>query len=317
MKKYMNSPFSRYNAVWIFVILFVAFSIYNSNFATVRNVNVWAVGRVTVGFFALAAMLPLIAGEFDISLGYMLGTSIMIGGWTATNLGFNSAMVLITVVLTATMLGCFNGLLSVVLKIPSTISTLGSGMVFYGITLWTNDCKSFSTCLANGVVKFAKTKLLGINVMVYILIVVAICLYYVLERTPFGKHIYAVGLSERVAHLAGIRTKFVRFLSFAIAGMLIGIGAALFMCTSGNAMPDTGPSYLMPGLATVFLSITTHKIGRYNTVGTVVAIFLLGMVFNGLNIVGTPFWFEGVVNGIILLGVVLFNGAESRQAAVG
>jgi ribose transport system permease protein len=135
-----------------------------------------------------------------------------------------------------------------------------------------------------------------------------------LEHTPLGKQIYAVGFSERVAHLAGVRTKLIKFLSFAMCGTIVGIAALFTLGQSGNAYVITGPGYLMPCLAVVFLSITTHRIGRYNIVGSFIALFTLGVAYNIAGLLGAPFWFENIANGVILVGVVLMNGVDSRSA---
>jgi len=313
IKNFFKNIFVKYISLVITILLFVAFSFASSSFATVKNMNVILVGRVTVGFFALASLIPLIAGEFDISLGYMIGACIMVGGKLST-LGLSDWSVLFFTLLTGILLGVFNGFLTVTLNIPSTISTLGSGMIMYSISLGLCGGKSISNVISKDIVKLFRANFLGFNITIWILLLVAVLVFYLLELTPFGKQIYAVGLSSRVSYLAGIRIKLIRMMSFILAGAIIGIGSALYLAKSGNAYPDTGPTYLMPGLATVFLSITTYKIGSYNVPGTVISIFMLGILFNGVNLLGAPFWLESVVNGLILMAVVLMNRKDSRQA---
>ncbi len=316
MIKVIKNLAPKYGILLITALLFAFFSFSGSYFCTIQNISIFIVGQVIVGFFALALLVPLVAGEFDISVGYMMGFCVMIGG----KIGSMGVPVGITIVVTigaGAVMGVANGLLSVTFKIPSTISTLGSGFVMYGLALACSDSKSISGCIPNQIINIACMKFLGFNVSIWLLIIVALLLYYVLEHTPFGKQIYAVGLSKRVAYLAGIRINLVRFMSFVIAGSIIGIGAFVALAQSGNAYPDTGPSYLMPGLAIVFLSITTHKVGRYNVPGIMASLLLMGIVFNGISIMGAPFWLQGVANSIILLAVVMLNNSDSRQAQVG
>ena len=109
----------------------------------------------------------------------------------------------------------------------------------------------------------------------------------------------------------------IKMLSFVMCGGIVGIAALFNLGQSGNAYVNTGPSYLMPCLAVAFLSITTHKVGRYNVVGSLIALITLGVVYKFAGLQGVPFWFENVANGVVLLGVVLFNGAESRSAHTG
>ena len=247
----------------------------------------------------------------------MIGSCIMIGGKMSTMFNLPAGTVLLIIILAGALLGAFNGVLSVLLNIPSTISTLGSGMIMYGISLGINSSKSISGVFAKSVIEIFRTKIFGLNIMIYIMLLVGILAWLILEKTPFGKQIYAVGVSHRVAYLAGIRVKLVRFMAYVMAGVIIGIGAALYLGQSGNAYPDTGPTYLMPGLATVFLSITMHKMGKYNVPGTLVSIIMLGILFNGISMLGVPFWFESVANGLILLIVVMMNGKDFRSAQNG
>ena len=305
--------FTRYGLLLIVAVLFIVFSLSNSAFPTAQNISAFLVGRVAVGFFAIAALVPLVAGEFDISLGYMLGFCTMLGAKVGS-MGAPAWLTLLAAVLSGIFMGCMNGLLTVACRIPSTISTLGSGMVMYGLALGTSNSKSINGVIDSGAKAFSRLKIFGLNISIWLLILVGVILFYVLENTPFGRQIYAVGYSERVTRLAGARTKMLRFLSFVIAGLIIGVSAMIMLGQSGNAYPDTGPDFLMPGLATVFLSITYHTVGRYNVPGTLVALLLLGVVFNGIGLMGAPFWVEDVVNGVILLLVVLTKSSDARKA---
>ena len=106
-------------------------------FANIRNMNVIAIGRVPVILFALASMSPLAVGEFDISLGYMLGALMMLGGKMAS-IGGTALGVIVVIIGSSLIAGLMNGIVTVYLKIPSTISTLATGMIMYGVSLGVN-----------------------------------------------------------------------------------------------------------------------------------------------------------------------------------
>lgn len=304
MKKDNQSIFSRFGILLIMVVLFIIFTLASPVFLNWKNLNMLAVGRVITGFFALAAMLPLVAGEFDISLGYMLGMGVMIGAKVGQYT--QSPLIIILSVLAATMLaGAFNGFVTVYLRIPSVVSTLGTGTMFYAVSLSLNDSLAITGTVPLCMIDFIKTKILNFNIAIWIFAVFALILFYILECAPFGKQLYAVGMSEKVSYLSGVRTKFVRFMSFVLASFYIGIGATILMCQAGNAYPTTGPSYLMSGLAVVFLSTTVHVPGRFNVPGIVQSLFMLGVLFNGISLLNAPFWTESLVNGFILITVVV------------
>lgn len=308
--------FSHYILLWLLVVLIIVGILSSNVFLSPGNLNAMIIGRVTVGLIAIAMTICLAAGEMDISMGYMLGSCIMVAAW-AGSMGAPAPVVLLIALLMGIVYGSFNGFLIVFAKIPSTIVTLASGMIFYSISMATNNSKSITGVLPKAVTALFKTRIFGQLPSVWVVLLLFVLAYWMLEHTPLGKQIYAMGFSEKVARLAGIRTRLLKFLTFAMSGAIVGVAALLTLGQSGNAYINTGPSYLMPCLAVAFLSITTHRVGRYNIVGTFVALLALGVAYNIAGLAGAPFWFENIVNGVILVGVVLLNGRDSRTAHSG
>lgn len=316
MKLKKSKLFSQYVLLWVLLVLIVVGICSSSVFLSAANLNAMITGRVTVGIVAVAMTICMAAGEMDISLGYMLGSCIMVAAYVGSK-GASDGIILLTALLAGIVYGSLNGLLVVAVRIPSTIVTLGSGMIFYAISMWTNNSKSITGVLSKTTIALFRSKVLGQLPCVWVMLLLFVLAYWMLEHTPLGRQIYAVGFSERVANLAGIQTKFIKFLSFALCGAIVGIAAVLVLGQSGNAYIITGPSYLMPCLTVVFLSITTHLVGRYNIVGSFIALFALGVAYNIASLAGAPFWFENIANGVILIGVVLMNGKDSRSAHTG
>jgi ribose transport system permease protein len=148
---------------------------------------------------------------------------------------------------------------------------------------------------------------------VWITIGLAIALFYLLEHTAIGRALYATGGSERVAFLAGLRTRRLKIAAFVASGLLVGCAAIFSLGQDGSATPGYGADQLLPAYAAAFLGVTTYRGGRYNVVGTMVGLLLLGIGFNGLSLYGVPFWVEPVFNGGVLLIAVLVARAESRH----
>lgn len=289
----------------VLTITAVIFSVvFIPQFGNLQNINVIGIGRVPVIMFAMASLIPLAAGEFDISLGYMLGFLMMLGGKMAS-IGGTALGVVVVMMGAGLIMGILNGLITVIFKIPSTISTLATGMIMYGGSLGLNGGRSFSGITPDLLIWLGKIKIIKLNISIWICIIVAVMVFLILEHTPTGKYIYAVGHSEKVVSLAGINTKWIRFSSFVIAALIIAVCAIVLMSQSRNVSPDTGPSYLLPGLAITFLSTAMHTPGRFNIPGVIWGAVLLGTIFNVISILGAPFWAEAVINGIILLAVVL------------
>jgi ribose transport system permease protein len=213
--------------------------------------------------------------------------------------------------------GLFNGALTVFFKISSFIATLGVGIVLSGATLGLSNGKVLFSGIPQSLTDLGSGTILGVGTTVWLTLILAAVLLYLLEHTPFGRRLYAVGGSERVAFLAGVRTGAVKLVAFGAAGLLVGIGAVFSLAQSGAANPGFGSDLLLPAYAAAFLGVTTYRPGYYNVPGTVVAIVLLAVGFNGLNLLGAPFWVQPIFNGAVLLIAVVTARAESRSVKVG
>lgn len=306
----------RYATVVLLLILMVVFSITSSQFLTSENLTNILITQAVGGCIALAALLPLVAGEFDLSLGYMVGFLAMLGAYLSGQ-GWAPVMIIGAVVIAGLLLGLFNGLLTVRFKISSFIATLGVGILLSGGTLGLSD----GQVLFSGVPKILKTigteHFLGVTISVWIVLVLAIVLFYVYQFTPLGRQWYAIGGSERVAYLAGVRTGLLKTLAFVVAGLLVSIGALIQLGATGSASPGFGAELLLPAYAAAFLGVTTYRPGYYNVPGTIIAILVLAVGFNGLSLLGVPFWVQPLFNGGVLLVAVLAARAEARQVKVG
>ena len=316
-QKYKDySLFSRYGILSIIVLFVICFSLASPAFMTARNWSSLIVGQVAVACIALGAICPMIAGEFDFSVGYTIGLLAIIGANTAQHTD-SAVLVIASVLLSGILIGLINGCISVLLRISSTVVTLGMGLVYYGVNMAISDGRTITGNIPEILKVIAKTKFLNFNLSVWIIVVMALVLWYVMERTPFGKQIYAVGLCERAAYLSGIRTKFTKILSFALCDVCIAMGALVLLGQAGSAAPNTGPSYQLSAYAVCFLSITTHKAGKFNIPGLMLSILMLAIGFNGLSLLGGPFWMESVFNGIILIVAILTTKSDARSVTIG
>ena len=259
-----------------------------------------------------AAIIPLIAGEFDLSLGNMIGFLAMVGAVLGAA-GYGAAVVVLAMIVASVICGLVNGALTVKFEISSFIATLGTGILLSGFTFALSSGQVIFSGVPEAVTYVGQEHFLGLGITVWLTIVIAIALLYLTEHTPFGRKLYAIGGSERVAFLAGIRTGRLKIIAFAVAGLLIGIGAVFALGQNGAANPGFGPDLLLPAYAAAFLGVTSYRPGYYNIPGAIVAILLLAVGFNGLNLLGAPFWVQPIFNGAVLIVAVVTARAEARH----
>jgi ribose transport system permease protein len=256
--------------------------------------------------------MPLVVGEFDLSIGNMLGFLTMLGAFLGGQ-GYDARVVIPVMILGGVAAGVINGFLTVYFQISSFIATLGTGILLSGFTMGLSGGQVLFDGIPPIVLSIGQGHFLGLGITVWLTGVLAIVLVYVLEQTPFGRKLYAIGGSERVAFLAGIRTGLLKILAFGIAGLLVGIGAIFALGQNGAANAGFGPDLLLPAYAAAFLGVTTYRPGYYNIPGAVIAIILMAVGFNGLNLLGAPFWVEPIFNGGVLIIAVICARAESRH----
>ena len=301
-----------YATVGLLIGLVLLFWATTKNFMTVRNIQNLTLVQAVTGTMTLGVMLPLVVGEFDVSVGYMLGALVMAGAFVA-GLGAGTITVVLVMVGGGALVGLVNGLLTVRARISSFIGTLGVGIILEGVTQGISNGEVLYEGIPKSIMAIGAGYVGGLAIAVWAALAIAAMLFYVLEYTPLGRRWYAIGGSEKVAFLAGLRTGRLKILAFVWCGILVGVAGIFALGQSGAANPGFGPALLLPAYAAAFLGVTTYRSGFYNVVGSVVAILLLAVGFNGLSLLGVPFWAQPVFNGGVLIIALMLARAEARR----
>jgi ribose transport system permease protein len=213
-------------------------------------------------------------------------------------------------------IGAFTGVLITVVRISSIITTiamlsiidaLGSAALGGGQILG----------LPSSYLRLTSFQLLGIAMPFWYLIIIGIIVWYVLNHTPSGRYLYAIGGNEEASRLAGIQVRRLIFATF-IASALIACVAGLIVSSSvGSGDFNVGDSYLFPAAAAMFFGSTQVKPGTFNVWGTVLAVYMLGIIVKGLELGGAPYWLPNVANGAaLLLAVGLGNLLPRMRTAL-
>lgn len=304
----------RFGAVLMLLIVIVVFSILQpDSFATTQNAKTILQQEAVLACLALGLLLPIAVGEFDLSVGYLLGFVSVVAADLGGKTGLPGGVIVPLCILIGLAVGTLNGVLTAKFKIHSLIATLGVGFAISGATVGVSGGTTLFAGISPVIPKLANTSILGLKSAVWIVFALAILLYVVLEFTPFGKRVYAVGGNERVARLAGVRTDMVKIAAFAIAGGMAACAGILQLGQAGGATPSFGVNLLLPAFAAIFLGATAIKPGVFNVWGTVIAILLLAAGFTGLGLEGVPLWVEPIFNGAVLLIAVMVTRREARS----
>lgn len=302
---------SRYSLVIALLLVIVVFSILiPDTFPTTTNLRVILSSQAVLLIIALAAVVALAAGEFDLSIGSILGFSLAMVGWANVEREWPIGLVIVGVLLFALIVGGVNAFFTVDVGIPSIIVTLGTGTILNGIVI-----ALANTTLSGidpGFVTFMRHEILGIQLAFYIAIALAIVLWYVLEYTPLGRYLVFVGMGRDVARLSGIRVDAIRRGSLIVAALLSAVAGIVLAGLLSASSSGAGASYILPAYAAAFLGSTAIRPGRFNAWGTVFAVYFLVTGITGLELLGLAGWIEQIFYGTALIAAVALSVLASR-----
>jgi ribose transport system permease protein len=309
----------RYALVILGIAIFVFFTVNSATpqFASAANLKNILSGQAVLGILVIATMVPLIAGHIDLSVGPGAGLCSLVCAGMMSKTGMDLAPAMVMSVLCGLAIGAVNGTLVAGIGINSIVVTLGTSSIIGALVLWYSKGASIVTGISTHLTDIGKNELLGLPEPFWILLVIVLIAYYVLNQTPFGRYLYSIGSSPRAAELVGLPVRRLAFLSFICSGFLAGVTGVLLVAVQGGGNPLLGQTYTLPALAGVFLGATAITPGRYNVVGGIVAIFLLAISVNGLTLLGAEAWVSDMFNGVALLvgvGISVYSGKRRRQA---
>jgi ribose transport system permease protein len=307
---------SRFGVVIFLVILALVFTFTNTSiFPTERNLqNVFGSNSILL-IAALGSMVPLIVGEFDLSVGYMIGVATVVTATLPGQFGFGLLPTFLITIGLGAVIGLFNGILVTKVGISSFIATLGSGTVISGISLYVSAGNLLFAGVPQALKSFAQGFWFQIPILTVVAAACALLLWYITEHTPLGRRLYAVGMGRNAARLSGVRTNPLVIGAFVFSASMAALAGFLEVGYVGSGGPLIGPEFLLPSLAACYLGATTIRLGRFNVIGTVVAVILVAVGVNGLALNGAPDWLIPVFNGVVLLaavGISRFASAHVR-----
>ncbi|MBY3039092.1 ABC transporter permease [Rhizobium ruizarguesonis] len=307
-----------YGLVILTVGLIVIFSILlPDTFPTLLNVRSIVSDKAIIALLSLAAMIPMASGRIDLTVGYgiVLWHILAISLQTAYGLPWPVAVVIVLAL--GVLTGCINGLLVEVAKIDSFIATLGTGTVLYALALWHTGGRQVVGVLPEGFYALNGTMLFGLPITGFYVLLIAICMWIVLEYLPIGRYLYAIGANPKAAALNGIPVRKFVIGAFVTSGLLAALTGVLLASKLRIGQASVGLEYLLPALVGAFLGSTTIKPGRVNVWGTLIGVIILAVGISGIQQFGGSFFVEPLFNGVTLLIAIGIAGyAQRKRGAV-
>lgn len=302
--KYM----SELTTVIALIILMAVITIINSNFLTANNLLNLLLQVTSNALIAFGMTFVILTGGIDLSVGSILALSSAL---TAGLLG--SGMSVTLAILISLILGCIlgmmNGLLISYGKLAPFIVTLATMTIFRGATLvYTNGNPITKGLSDTFLFQFlGQGYIVGIPFPVIIMFIVFIVLYVLIHKTAFGKSVYAIGGNEKAAYISGVKLNKVKIIIYSISGIMASISGLIITSRLSSAQPTAGASYEMDAIAAVVLGGTSLSGGKGRILGTLIGALIIGVLNNGLNIIGVSAFWQQVVKGVVILIAVLID----------
>lgn len=277
----------------------------SDTFPTVANLRILVASQAVIGVISLGALLPLLCNEFDLSVGNVAALSAVFAASYLSGEGNVLAAVGLAV-LVGLVVGGANALIVTRGHVSGVITTLGMSTILAGVILQRTGGLAPASDIPQSLTNFGTGLVAGIPAIFITLIVIAGAVYFVLSHTTFGRQMYAVGSNVKAAELVGLHVDRIRGIAFMAGSVLCAIGGLLYVARAGGASPNVGATFTLPALAAAFLSAAAVRPGRFNVWGTVIAIFFLAVLNNGLNLAGVEPYVNDYVNGgALIIGVAL------------
>lgn len=284
----------------ILIILVVVFGILSPNFLTIKNLMNICTQNAYLMIAAIGMGLVMISGGIDLSTGQCLS---VVGVSIAAFMQWMELPVPIAILLGLAIgaaLGCINGMAANLMQVHSMIATLATMTVFKGISYTISGSKSFFN-FDQSYINIGQGYVGMIAIPVMIAVLVAVLVHLMLEMTCFGRFIYAVGGNNEAARLSGINIKRVKLQVFVIAGVLYAVAAVILTARGGTANSTIGPGTEFDAIAACVLGGISFAGGEGRIKGAIVGCLILGILSNGMQLIGLGVYIQFIIKGIIMM----------------
>ena len=304
------------------VILYILFAIVGNNFFTWDTAENILQSAYYIGFMAFGVTFIIITGGIDLSLGTVMMCSALIGAYSFNAWGLPLGVGVVLTLAIAMVFGLMNGVMIAKLGLPPFIATLGSQMISMGIGSIITKVQAQTWPAASAEIggwfkkALVRTKVFDIIPIGAIwLLVFFVIASLILHKSKFGRYLYAIGSNEEAARLSGINTANWKIGAYVLSGFFVGMAALFYAAVYSTIIPGTGAGQEMHGITGVIVGGTSMAGGSGTMVGTLIGVFIMSVLKNGLPACGLQAPWQNFFTGIVVIGAVLLDIQRTKAAA--
>ena len=313
-KKSFGQIVSNFSMPILLLLLMLVFSLLSDRFLTPLNLTNILVQNVHIAICATGVFMIMVSGGCDLSIGYQMSVAAVLVAKLLSSGAMGVVPAILLGILICVALGCFNGVMSIALNSQPMIVTLGTMAIFQGISYLISGSKTYHN-LPRSFMYLGQGKIFGkipLNAVIALVIIVIVGI--ILSRTHIGRKIYAVGDNPEAAKLAGLNVSKIKIIVFTCAVILVGISAILLAARSGSADSSTGTGIEFTGIIACVLSGVALKGGEGTLWKAIVAVFVLGVLSNGMQLINLGTYPQYIAKGIIMLVSLYLSNRTAKKA---
>lgn len=317
----------RWGLIAVLVAMVAGFTLAEPAFLRVANLFIILQSVSIVALLALGVTCSMVVGGFDLSIGSVAAASLMASAYAMVVLGFGAAPAVALALVIGLAVGAVNAVLIVKLKIPDLLATLGMMFLILGLQLIPTGGRSIASgmqlpsgetvegAFSAAFLALGRARVFDVvPVPVIVMIVLAIAVWVLLERTRFGRVMYAIGGNEQAARLAGANVSAYKFAAYMISGLFAAIGGVLLAARVGRGDVSSGNSLLLDAVAAALIGFAVMGARRPNALGTAIGALFVGTLLNGLTMLNAPYYAQDFVKGLVLVLALAFTfGIAARR----
>lgn len=292
------------------VVVSTVMAFASDNFFSLDNIVNVLRQQSIIGILAIGMTFVILTGGIDLSVGAVMALCGTLGAGVMVNMGMPGVAGLLAMILVGVLFGVFNGVLVAWGQMPAIIVTLATMLIARGFGLVYSGGYPISG-VPGWVSWFGVGRVAGVPVPIIIMVLLYAAAWVLLQRTSFGRHVYAIGGNETAANLSGVNTRRVKLFVFMISGFTSAMAAIVLTGRLMSGQPGAGVAFELDAIAMVVLGGAAISGGRGLIIGTLIGAVLLGIINNGLNLMGINPYLQDVIKGFIIL-LAIYIGREWR-----
>ena len=297
----------------ILLLLIIVFSFLSNDFLSVRNLFNICLQNAYLIIASIGVAIVMIAGGTDLSTGQMISVVAVCVGVFMEWLGLPIPLSIVLALGVGIALGLFNGFVTNVLKIHSMIVTLATMTMFQGISYLISGSKSIYDLKPSFKVIGQGYLFQVVPIPVVIVVVISLVAHFVLTRTVWGRFVFAAGGNPEAARLAGVNVKVVKLAVFAVCGFLCACSSVVMVARQGSAASTMGGDVVFNAITACVLGGVSFIGGEGEVKGVIIGVLILGVLSNGMQLIGMGVYIQYVIKGLILLASIGYDTYQKQS----